>query len=237
MLYADERLLGQSEARFGPLRTFVMGGSDYPGHTVLARRLQGYLGWRNANARHPGVLAAQRRERARIRSERQQLWGRLRERPGSVARPVRDRATTKPVRTASAPDAMSTAEIPAACAGAASANSPQVSPIGSAWDRTEGTVARTSLAARRFSQITLTARVTLNETPVTSTTPTLPRRAPGVLTAANHRSASSGPDWRSRPGSSRGPGQETTSRYEPANVHGHPSSVPRLKFRWLVLLV
>ena len=28
--------------------------------------------------RHPGVLAAQRRERARIRSERQQRWGRPR---------------------------------------------------------------------------------------------------------------------------------------------------------------
>jgi transposase len=64
------------EAQFGPLRTFVMGGSSHPGHTVLARRLQDYLRWRNANARHPDVLAAQRRERARIRSERQQRWGR-----------------------------------------------------------------------------------------------------------------------------------------------------------------
>ena len=53
-----------------------MGGSDHPGHTVLARRLQGYLRWRNAHARHPAVLTAQRRERARIRSERQQRWGR-----------------------------------------------------------------------------------------------------------------------------------------------------------------
>jgi transposase len=66
------------EAQFGPLRTFVMGGSDHPNHTVLARRLQEYLAWRNANARHPDVLAAQRRERARIRSERQQRWGRPR---------------------------------------------------------------------------------------------------------------------------------------------------------------
>jgi hypothetical protein len=31
---------------------------------------------RNAHASHPGVLAAQRRERARIRSERPQRWGR-----------------------------------------------------------------------------------------------------------------------------------------------------------------
>ncbi len=64
------------EAQFGPLRTFVMGGSDHPNHTVLARRLQDYLRWRNAHARHPDVLAAQRRERARVRSERQQRWGR-----------------------------------------------------------------------------------------------------------------------------------------------------------------
>jgi hypothetical protein len=31
---------------------------------------------RNANARHPDVIAAQRRERARVRSERHQRWGR-----------------------------------------------------------------------------------------------------------------------------------------------------------------
>jgi transposase len=66
------------EAQFGPLRTFAIGGSDYPNHAALARRLQTYLAWRNANARHPDVLAAQRRERARIRSERQRRWGRPR---------------------------------------------------------------------------------------------------------------------------------------------------------------
>jgi hypothetical protein len=38
------------EAQFGPLRTFVMGGSDHPNHTVLARKLQDYLRWRNAHA-------------------------------------------------------------------------------------------------------------------------------------------------------------------------------------------
>ena len=52
------------------------GGSDHRNHPALARKLQDYLRWRNAHARHPGVLAAQRRERARIRSERQQRWGR-----------------------------------------------------------------------------------------------------------------------------------------------------------------
>jgi phosphatidylserine/phosphatidylglycerophosphate/cardiolipin synthase-like enzyme len=63
------------EAQFGPIRTFVMSGSVHPNHAVLARKLQDYLRWRNANARHPDILAAQRRERARIRSERQQRWG------------------------------------------------------------------------------------------------------------------------------------------------------------------
>jgi transposase len=64
------------EAQFGPIRTFVMSVSDHPSHAVLARKIQDYLTWRNANARHPDVLAAQRRERARIRSQRQQRWGR-----------------------------------------------------------------------------------------------------------------------------------------------------------------
>jgi transposase len=66
------------EAQFGPLRTFTMGASNHPNHTMLARRLQAYLRWRNANARHPDIIAAQRRERARIRSERHQRWGRPR---------------------------------------------------------------------------------------------------------------------------------------------------------------
>jgi hypothetical protein len=46
------------EAQFGPLRSFTMANSNYPNHTVLARDLQAYLRWRNANARHPDVLAA-----------------------------------------------------------------------------------------------------------------------------------------------------------------------------------
>jgi len=55
------------EAQFGPLRAFTMANSDYPNHVVLARDLQAYLRWRNANARQ---------ERARVRSERHQHWGR-----------------------------------------------------------------------------------------------------------------------------------------------------------------
>jgi hypothetical protein len=64
------------EAQFGPVRTFVMGALDHPSHTVLARKLQADLRWRNANARHPDVLTARRHEPARARSERHQHWGR-----------------------------------------------------------------------------------------------------------------------------------------------------------------
>jgi len=63
------------EAQFGPLRTFTMANPNYPNHTVLARDMHTYLRWRNANARHPDILAAQRRERARIRSEKGIRWG------------------------------------------------------------------------------------------------------------------------------------------------------------------
>ena len=44
------------------------------------------LRWRNANARHPDVIAAQRRERTRVRGERHQRWGRP---PAQAASPTR----------------------------------------------------------------------------------------------------------------------------------------------------
>lgn len=66
------------EAHFGPLRQFILANSNHPDHTVQTGVLHAYLSWRNNNARHPDVVAAQRRERARIRSERQQRWGRPR---------------------------------------------------------------------------------------------------------------------------------------------------------------
>ncbi len=77
---ADDRTLFEDpiEAQFGPLRTFTMGGSDHQNQTVLARRPREWLAWRNANARHPEMLGTQRRERARVRSERQQRRGRPR---------------------------------------------------------------------------------------------------------------------------------------------------------------
>ena len=64
------------EAHFGPLREFVLNNSNHPNHVVLVRRLHAYLRWRNANARNPELLEAQRRERRRVRSEKQQRWGR-----------------------------------------------------------------------------------------------------------------------------------------------------------------
>ena len=75
MLHPDLGLLGQPDR--GPVRaaTHLIAGSHHPNHGALSRHLHKYLRWRNANARHPDVLAAGRRERARIRSERQRRWG------------------------------------------------------------------------------------------------------------------------------------------------------------------
>jgi transposase len=64
------------EAHFGPLREFVLNNSNHPNHVVLTRRLHTHLRWRNDNARAPEVLAAQRRERARVRAEKGRRWGR-----------------------------------------------------------------------------------------------------------------------------------------------------------------
>ena len=64
------------EPHFGPLREFVLNNSNHPNHVVSTRRLHFYLRWRNTHVRAPEHLEAQRRERARVRSERQQRWGR-----------------------------------------------------------------------------------------------------------------------------------------------------------------
>ncbi|MGX5207255.1 IS630 family transposase [Streptomyces violaceus] len=63
------------EAHFGPLRQFTLANSHHRSHPAQTRALHAYLRWRNANARHPAVLAAQRKERARIRSEKGIRWG------------------------------------------------------------------------------------------------------------------------------------------------------------------
>nr|WP_317852515.1 transposase [Streptomyces venezuelae] len=63
------------EAHFGPLRQFTIANSNHPNHTVQTRALPAYLRWRNPNARHRDVLAAEHKERARIRSEKGIRWG------------------------------------------------------------------------------------------------------------------------------------------------------------------
>nr|WP_205522450.1 MULTISPECIES: IS630 family transposase [unclassified Streptomyces] len=63
------------EAHFGPLRQFTLANSNHRSHPTQTQALHRYLRWRNANARHPDILAAQRKERARIRSEKGIRWG------------------------------------------------------------------------------------------------------------------------------------------------------------------
>lgn len=62
------------EAHFGPPQQFTVANSNHRNHTAQTRALHAYLRWRNKNARHPDVLTAQQRERARIRSEKGIRW-------------------------------------------------------------------------------------------------------------------------------------------------------------------
>lgn len=63
------------EAHFGPLRQFALANSDHADHATLGRAVRSYLRWRNAHTRDPELLEAERRHRARIRSEQQRRWG------------------------------------------------------------------------------------------------------------------------------------------------------------------
>lgn len=58
-------------ARLTEPRTIIANST----HTMQTRALHAYLRSRNANARHPDILAAQRKERARTRSEKGLRWG------------------------------------------------------------------------------------------------------------------------------------------------------------------
>jgi hypothetical protein len=53
----------------------AMANSHHSNHTVQTRALHACLRWRNNNALHPDVRAAQRKERARVRSEKGIRWG------------------------------------------------------------------------------------------------------------------------------------------------------------------
>ncbi|GGS98518.1 hypothetical protein GCM10010270_83120 [Streptomyces violaceus] len=57
------------------MRQFTVANAHHPNHTVQTRGLHADLRWRNAHARHRDVLAAERKERARIRSEKGIRWG------------------------------------------------------------------------------------------------------------------------------------------------------------------
>ena len=59
----------------GSCNASCVAGSDHHRHVALGRHLHRYLHWRDANTRHPDALAARRRERARVRSQRQHRWG------------------------------------------------------------------------------------------------------------------------------------------------------------------
>lgn len=63
------------EAHFGPLRQFVIANSDHRNHPALARAIRNYVRWRNTHTRDPKVLEAERRHRAKTRSEAQRRWG------------------------------------------------------------------------------------------------------------------------------------------------------------------
>ncbi len=63
------------EAHFGPLRQFVIANSDHRDDPALARAIRKYLGWRNTHTRDPKILEAERRHRAKLRSESQRRWG------------------------------------------------------------------------------------------------------------------------------------------------------------------
>lgn len=62
------------EAHFGLLCEFVLNNSNHPKYAVLTQRLHAHPSWSDANARAPELLAAQRRERARVRAEKVHRW-------------------------------------------------------------------------------------------------------------------------------------------------------------------
>jgi hypothetical protein len=64
------------ECHFGPRRDFVLNNSDHANHNVLNRRLHAYLRYRNEHEADPALRQRLRKERARLRSQRQRRWGR-----------------------------------------------------------------------------------------------------------------------------------------------------------------
>lgn len=63
------------EAHFGPLRQFTLVNSYHRSHPAQTRAPHACLRRRNAHARHPDLLTAQRKEHTRIRGEKGIRWG------------------------------------------------------------------------------------------------------------------------------------------------------------------
>jgi len=53
--------LNRIECHFGPLRTFVLSGSNYKDHKEMAQAIRTYLRWRNKNKRHSRILREQKK--------------------------------------------------------------------------------------------------------------------------------------------------------------------------------
>jgi hypothetical protein len=76
VLHADLHVLGEPRrSALRALRPFTIANSHHPNPTVQTGALHAYLRRRNDNTRGPDVLAAQRRERTRVRGEKGIRWG------------------------------------------------------------------------------------------------------------------------------------------------------------------
>ena len=51
--------MNQIECHFAPVKRFVISNSDYPDHHAIAKAMQDYLRWRNADTKNKKILKAQ----------------------------------------------------------------------------------------------------------------------------------------------------------------------------------
>lgn len=54
--------LNRIECHFGPLRKFVLEGSNYQSHQELAKAIRDYIRWRNKHKSHEAILNEQRKD-------------------------------------------------------------------------------------------------------------------------------------------------------------------------------
>ncbi|MCL6446043.1 MAG: transposase [Alicyclobacillus sp.] len=53
--------LNRIECHFGPVRKFVLNGSDYENHQALANAIRAYIRWRNKHRRNASLLREQKK--------------------------------------------------------------------------------------------------------------------------------------------------------------------------------